>query len=214
MASNYRARLLPWIIIGIMLPDFPSLKEEVGRHLEAKLRNRAKTLDPVLSQIKSFSQHEGRDLRYERVDAPIKESGPEVIQAKFEVLLADVPFLLGEKLDAKMEEMAKELAAQQAGMLFRRVEEDCKELGTAVNADGAPLSAELILDMIGSVQADFGPDGKPLGQFVIHPDMVPALKKAGEEFERDPELQRKHGEILERQRAEWVTRQSNRKLVD
>jgi len=214
MASYYRFRFLFWGNIGVMLPDFPAIKDEVGRNLTARIRHRANSLDPVLSQIKSFSQHEGRQLRYERVDAPTKESGPELIQAKFEVLIADVPFLLGEKLDAKLEEMAQELAAQQARMLFRRVEEDCNEVGTTVNANGAPLSAELILELIGSVQTDFGPDGKPRGQFIIHPDMAPALRKAGEEFERDPELQRKHAAILERQRAEWATRQSNRKLVD
>lgn len=197
-----------------MLPDFPALKEEVSQRLNAAIRQRANILEPVLSQIKTFNQHEGRALRYERFDAPPKQSDPEMIEVRFEVPVADVPLLLGEKLDAKLEEMAKELAAQQARMLFRRVEEDCKEVGTALSAAGAPLTAELILDLIGSVQTDFGPDGKPKGQFVIHPDMAPALKEAAEAFERDPELQRRHAEMLERKRAEWATRQGNRKLVD
>jgi len=197
-----------------MLPDFPELKAELERITVAKIRHRTKTIDPVLSQIKRFTQHEGQEFRYERVDAPTTQNGPEVIQSKFEVQVAEVPYLVGEKLEAKIEEMAQELAAQEGKLFFRKVEESCDEVGNSRDVGGQPLSAELLLELIGSVQADFGPDGKPTGQFVIHPDLAPALMKAKEEFDRDPELQRRHAEILERQRAEWTTRQSNRKLVD
>src|ERR1035437_893177 len=197
-----------------MLPDFPELKTELQRIILSKIRHRTNTIDPVLSQIKRFTQHEGQELRYERVDAPTVQNGPDVIQVKFEVQIADVPYLVGEKLDAKLEEMAQEMAAEEAKLFFRTVEETCNEVGTSRDAGGQPLSAERILEMIGSVQADFGPDGRPTAQFVIHPDLAPALKKAGEEFDSDPELQRTNTEILKRQRAEWATRQSNRKLAD
>lgn len=155
-----------------MLPDFPELKGEIQKITLAKIRHRTTTIDPVLSQIKRFTQHEGHELRYERVDAPTIQNGPEVIQTKFEVQIADVPYLVGKKLDVKLEEMAQELAAQEAKLFFRKVEEVCNEVGTSRNAGGQPLSAELILEMIGSVQADFGPDGKPTAQFVIHPDLA------------------------------------------
>jgi hypothetical protein len=194
-----------------MLPDFPELKTEVQKIALAKLRHRVNTIDPVLSQVKRFTQHEGRELRYERVNAPTVQNGPEALQTKFDVHIADVPYLVGEKLDAKLEEIAQEMAAQQAKLFFRTVGESCDEVGNTLDAGGKPLTAELILEMIDSVQAEFGSDGKPTGQFVIHPDMALALKKAGEEFDRDPELQRRHAEILKRQREEWATRQSNRK---
>ena len=197
-----------------MLPDFPELKAELRKILLSRIRHRTKTIDPVVSQIRRFTQHEGRELRYERVDAPTVQEGPNVIQAKFEVQMADVPNLVGEKLDAKLEEMAQEMASQEAKLFFRKVGESCDEVGTSRDAGGQSLTAERLLEMIGSVQADFGPDGRPRGQFVIHPDLAPALKKAGEEFDSDPELQRRHAEILKRQRAEWATRQSNRKLAD
>ena len=197
-----------------MLPDFPELKTELQKIILSKVRHRMNTIDPVLSQIKRFTQHEGQELRYERVGAPTAQNAPEVIQTKFEVQIDEVPYLVGEKLDAKLEKLAQDMAAQEAKLFFRTVEETCDEVGNSRDAGGQPLSAERILEMIGSVQADFGPDGKPTGQFVIHPDLAPAIKKAGEEFDSDPELQRRHAEILKRQRAEWATRQSNRKLAD
>jgi hypothetical protein len=197
-----------------MLPDFPKLKTEVQRDVVARIRRRAESADSVVSQIKRFTQHEGRNMRYDRIDAPPAESGPEEIGVRFEVLLSDVPDLIGPKLDAKIEEIAQEIAKQQAKMFFRRFEETCDEVGNAVNANGQPLSAEHLLEMFSNVQMNFGPDGRPTGQFVIHPDMVPALTKAGEELESDPELKRRHEDILRRQREEWATRESHRKLVD
>jgi len=89
-----------------MLPDFPKIKSEVHRDVLARIRRRADGADSVVSQIKRFSQHEGRDMRYDRVDAPPVESGPEELGAHFEVLLSDVPDLIGPKLDAKIEEIA------------------------------------------------------------------------------------------------------------
>lgn len=197
-----------------MLPDFPKLKAEVHRDVLARIRRRADSADPVVSQIRRFSQHEGRDMRYDRVDAPPAESGPEEMGASFEVLLSDVPDLIGPKLDAKIEEIAQEIAKQEAKMFFRRVGETCNEVGNTINANGQPLSAELLLEMFSNVQMNFGPDGKPTAQFVIHPDMAPALKRLGEEFDRDPELQRRHEDIIRRQREEWATRESHRKLAD
>ena len=197
-----------------MLPDFPKLKTEVHRDVLVRIRRRVDRADSVVSQIKRFSQHEGRDMRYERIDAPPVQSGPEEIGAAFKVLLSDVPDLVGPKLDAKIDEIAQEIAKQQAGLIFRRTQETCDEVGNVIHAAGEPLSAELLLEMLSKVQMDFEPDGTPTGQLVIHPDMVPALKKAGEELERDSELKRRHEDILRRQREEWAARESHRKLVD
>jgi len=197
-----------------MLPDFPKLKAEVHRDVLGKIRRRVDRADSIMSEIKRFTQHEGRDMRYERVDAPPVQSGPEEIGAPFQILLADVPDLFGPKLNAKIDEIAQEIAKQQAAMFFRKTQENCDEVGNALDAAGQLLSAELLLEMLNKVQMDFEPDGAPTGKFVIHPDLAPALKKVGEELERDPELKRRHEDILRRQREEWSTRESHRKLVD
>jgi hypothetical protein len=197
-----------------MLPDFPKLKTEVHRDVLSRIRRRADSADSVVSQIKRLSQHEGRDMRYDRIDAPPVEGGPEELGARFEVLVSEVPDLIGLKLDAKIEEIAQEIAKQEANMFFRRVGETCDEVGNTINANGQPLSAELMLKIFSNAQLNFGPDGRPTGQFVIHPDMAPALKRADEELERDPELKRRFEDILRRKREEWATRESHRKLAD
>jgi hypothetical protein len=197
-----------------MLPDFPDLKAEVMRIVTAKLRRRVDTGDPVLAEIKQFRQHEGAQMRYEQYGGRTEQMGFEKFGVEFSVAAADVPTLIGEKLDAKMEELAQNLIAQSAKAFFTKMGESCQKAGTSIDAGGKPVSPELFLDMISTVQMEFGPDGKPAQSFVIHPDMLPAVEKVAEQIENDPELKRRHAEILERQREAWAARESNRKLAD
>ena len=153
-------------------------------------------------------------MRYEQLGGETVQEGPESVGGKFEVQLADVPYLLGDRLDAKLDEIAQEIMRRKNEAFQKKFEESCDKAGTAMDAHGQPLSAELILQMMSTVDMEFGPDGKPVQTIVIHPSMAPALRKAAEEFENDPELQRRHAEILERQRNAWSVRENNRRLVD
>jgi hypothetical protein len=197
-----------------MLPDFPALKAEVEKIAAARLRERVDTGDPVLSQIKHIRQREGGQMRYQQHGGGAVQEGFDRIGARFEVSITEVPTLVGEKFDAKLENIAQELVSHLARAFFKKMGESCEKAGTSIDAGGKPVSPQMFLDMIGTVQMEFGPDGKPTHSFVIHPDMLPAVKKVSEQIENDPELQRKHAEILERQREAWAARESNRKLAD
>jgi hypothetical protein len=199
---------------GTMLPDFTSLKAEIQKIAFAKVRHLVDTGDPVFSQVKRFIQHEGREMRYEQYGGGTVQEGADEIGAKFEIQIADVPTLVGEKFDAKLREMAQELTSQSAKVFFKKVGETSEKAGTSFDAGGKPLSPEMLLDMMGNSQMEFDSDGKPTHSFVIHPDMFPAVKKVAEQIENDPELRRRNTEILERQREAWAARESNRKLVD
>ncbi len=197
-----------------MLPDFPALKAEIQKAILAGLRQRVDTGDPVFAQVKRIIQHEGGETRYEQLGGGTVQEGFEKIGAEFTVPITDAPTLVGKKLEAKLEEMAQELISQSAKAFFRKMGESCQKAGTAMDAGGKPVSPEMLLDMISTVQMEFGPDGKPTHSFIIHPDMLPEVKKVVEQIENDPELKRKHAEILEQQREAWTARESNRKLVD
>lgn len=197
-----------------MLPDFPALKTELQKIILAKLRLRIDTGDPVLAQIKGFIQHEGREMKYEQHGGGTVQEGFEEIGTTFEVPIADVPFLIGGKLNSKLEEIAQAIIAESAKRFFKKVGESSEKAGTTMDAGGKPVSAELLLDMSEKMQTDFSSDGNPLGSWIVHPNMLPAMKKASEDIENDPELKRRQADILERQREAWIARESNRKLVD
>jgi hypothetical protein len=167
-----------------------------------------------LAQVRTFTQHEGLNLRYERLQAAPIESGPQRIRIPVELRPEEVPTLVGELFAAKLDGMAKVLVRQEMKHLFDKVEHDSKEVGTALDAGGKPLTGEVLLDALSLAQEEFDEDGRSHSQIVIHPDMAPALKRAGEEIENDPALKQRQEEILERKRNEWRARESNRKLVD
>jgi hypothetical protein len=168
--------------LNYMLPDFPSLKAEIQKIAFAKVRHLVDTGDPVFSQVKRFIQHEGREMRYEQYGGGRVQEGVEEIGAKFEIQLADVPTLVGEKFEAKLGEMAKELTSQSAKTFFKKIGETSEKAGTSFDARGEPLSPEMLLDMMDTVQMEFGSDGNPTLSFVIHPDMLPAVKKVTEQI--------------------------------
>jgi DNA topoisomerase IB len=197
-----------------MLPDFPTLKAEVERIILTGLRQRVRRGDPILSKIKGFTQHEGTQLRYEQQGGTTVQEGFEKIGMEFQVPIADIPDLAGEKLNAKLDEMARELTSQEAKAFFKKMGEICEAAGTSLDAGGQPATPEMLLDMMDKVQMEFEPDGKPSQSFVVHPDTVPALQKIAEQIENDPKLKRRNEEILERQREAWLARESNRKLAD
>ncbi|MGH9342421.1 MAG: hypothetical protein ACRD19_01455 [Terriglobia bacterium] len=197
-----------------MLPDFPSVKSEIQNIILAKLSQLVRYGDPAFSGVKRFVQHEGQQMRYEQLGGTTVQEGFEEIGTHFEVLIGDVPTLVGEKLDAKLNEIAQELISRSAKVFFRKMEDSCQKAGTAMDAGGNPISPEMLLQMWSAVQLEFRPDGKPAQTFVIHPDMFPAVKKAMEQIENDPELKRRHNAIIDRQRQAWAARESNRKLVD
>src|SRR5664279_3960144 len=101
-----------------MLPDFPALKAEIQKIILAKLRHRVDTGDPVISQVKRFTQHEGKEMSYEQRGGATVREGFEKIGGQFEIRITAVPTLVGEKLDAKLEEMAQELISQSAKFFF------------------------------------------------------------------------------------------------
>ena len=197
-----------------MFPDFPALRTEIERIITAKLRHSVDIGYLVLAQIKRIRQVEGSEMRYEQLGAGKVQEGFEQIGTNFEVSIDEVPTLIGDKLDIKINEMAQELISQSAKAFFKKVGESCDKIGNSIDVGGKPLSADMMLEMISTTQMEFDADGNPTNSFVIHPEMAPSIKRLQEQFDNDPELQQRHAEILERQRDAWITRESNRKLVD
>jgi len=153
-------------------------------------------------------------MRYEQYGGTVVQEGPDKIGTMVEIQLAEVPGLIGARFEAKLESMAQGLISESARAFFAKLEASSKRAGTSIDAAGKPVSPDMWLDMMERVQTEFTEDGQPTGTLVIHPNMLPAVKKVADEIENDPELKRRNTAILERQREAWAARESNRKLAD
>jgi hypothetical protein len=199
-----------------VLPDFPELKAELDNHIRVKLRRKMDARDSVVSQVRQHTQHEGLIQRYKQLgpDGKVVEEGFEVLSTEFVTSVDEIPTLVGNNLEKKLDEIAEKTAANLAAAFYKKVGEVCQEAGNSMNAGGQPLSAEHVLQMMDKVEMEFDQTGKPTTQIVFHPNMTESFKKVAEQIENDPELKRRTDAILARKREAWAARESNRKLVD
>jgi len=197
-----------------VLPDFPRTKTELLRFVHRRIRSLEKELHPILSQIKSYVQHEGTTIQFEQVDFGKKTQAAESQSVLVEIRHDEVPTLMGPALETKLRHLAEQMGALKMKILFQRIEEAAEQTGQTLNAQGKPLDARMLLDMIDMGEVGFDKAGQPTGSFIVHPNMIPALKRASEEVENDPELKRKLESIRNRQRQQWLDRENRRKLVD
>jgi hypothetical protein len=197
-----------------MFPDFPSTKAEVSKAITRRITAIEMEMNPVLAQMKSFTQYEGRTLAYEQVEFGMKMQDAEEQKVSFEIRLDEVPQLTGQALEQKLRSIAGKMAALRMKTFYARMDEATEQTGNRFDAGGQPPSGKMLLDFMGMGEWGFDKTGKPAMSFVIHPDTLPALKKAADEVENDPELKRRHDEIVSRQREQWLDRENRRKLVD
>jgi hypothetical protein len=196
-----------------MLPDIPDVKRELGRKMLLYIHRRAQSVDPVLSQIRTFVQHEGAEYHYTPIGGVPQTEGYNVISAAMTVGISEVPSLTGERFMEKINSIADELGHSAAKMFFETLQKSNDESGQVVDGGDKPLHQSM-LEMFEKVQVEFDSEGRPTSMFVVHPDMVETLKKAAEVIENDPELKQRNEQILREQLEAFVARENNRTLVD
>ena len=204
-------------LIPHMLPDFPKIRKELEARTMLKLFEMARQIEPVLGEIRGVTQHEGDVIAYDQltqhgvkvVTEDFKES-----RIQFETKVEDVPTLVGEKLDIKLWGIAEQMAAQLAGSLRQTLDTTTREVGNAVDAQGAPISKELWLQTMQRLEMTFDSAGRPQHIFWAGPKMIEFMRKAWEDWTQDREFMRKYKELLAQKYEEWRDRESCRKLVD
>ncbi len=166
-----------------MLPDFPKSKAELLRVVARRIPVLEAEQNPLLAQIKGFTQHEGRSINFEQVDYGSKKQDAEVHEIPVEVRFDQIPFLIGKALEDKLRLLASLSGALKMKMLLARLDEAGEQTGQKLDAGGKPLDGRMLLDMIEIPEAEFDKSGKPTSSFLFHPDMMPAFTKASQELE-------------------------------
>jgi hypothetical protein len=193
-----------------MLPDFPQSKREIRKRLVQLTERLEREKAPLLAEIKGFIQHEGKVHSYDRIKADPVTEGFEEIAIPVTIELSEMPDLVGEKLFAKIDALADQVARKRMEMFYQKFTEVTREVGNALDAQGAPLTPEMIFEMLERVDMEFGPDNQPTFRF----NTTPELAKVFEGFQDDAAFRAKYEELLNRKRDAWRNRESNRKLVD
>lgn len=197
-----------------MLPDLTVLKHRVQERLNAFARERQKHYVGPFADASKMIIREGAESVIVRGDGT--QDTTEIVTAETEISLT------GEELEVmtlaealrQTDEMVKNLAAQMSKHFYQTMFDATERSGNVVDNRGMPLTAETFLQVLEKMQIDFDGDDWPSSlKIVIPPSMEDRVKQLHEEFETNIELQRKHEQLVEKKRSEYVAREASRKLV-
>ena len=110
--------------------------------------------------------------------------------------------------------LMNEIAAKHVEIMmkhmFQQMADLCSATGNSIDAGGAPVSHDLILDMLETVEISFNEAGEPkMPTMVVSPEMAETLRALPLPT---AEQMRRREEILERKRNEFDARKRHRKL--
>jgi hypothetical protein len=198
-----------------MLPDFTSLKAELSKFLIEFVRLRMQVHFGPLAKIPRQNFPEGDASAIERAaSGEVEETQFMPAHAELQVKMAEIPSLTLQEVLQRMDKMAESLAGQMAEAFYRSMSETLDRAGQSISAQGRPLSAEHILEMLTKIQIDFDQSGTPrLPEIHIHPRMQEAADKAMRELQTNAELGRQWEALIVQKKEEWRAREASRRLV-
>jgi hypothetical protein len=199
---------------SIMLPDLPSLKNDIQSLFDQYLRSQVDIRLGPFNESPRHIVHEGRELRTMRADG--STSGTNLKKSSTEMILdlKDIPTLSANERIKKLDLLAEDLARQISEHLFSTLHEDLESSGQVVDKQGKPLDPDAIFEMIEKLDFEFdGVDGSHNTSIVAAPNMLENLRSIFNQIASDPALLRRHNELMAKKRMEWRDREAARKLV-
>src|SRR4030042_2330459 len=105
-----------------MLPDFPKQKEMLNRFLEAYLDDRSCEYLGILSEAPRYRHYEGEKWSLRLENDIEDDSGYRELAGHLPVEMSEVPELSLYKVVEKIDEVAQDMARQQAQGMFAEID--------------------------------------------------------------------------------------------
>lgn len=197
-----------------MLPDHPALRDEIGRFLNRYLRLKVRQHSGPFAQVQQSIIHEGRGSSIVRETGREDNTKIRSVSAEFRIDYDEVERLTLRDVMQRFDQLAQSIAEQQKPLFYEEIRSAAENVGNVMDAKGAKLSAEIILDTLEKIWIEFDKEGNPkLPTIIVPSSMQNAVKEISDEFNRDPSLRAKHRQILERKKREFNDRETSRTLV-
>lgn len=158
--------------------------------------------------------HEGEGTTLVRPDGSIDATDVQEFKGTSIVANAEMGTITLHEVYARTRDAIREVLSQQERLVFEKVEAAAASVGNAVEAQGRPLDADLLLEVWERVWIDFNPDGRPrLPMITVPPGAQEKMEIAVKQLEEEP-FRSRLAVIIERKKEEWHDREDRRKLVD
>ena len=195
-----------------MLPDFPEQKERIERRLRIRLDQQRLAKLGAFGESPALRLAEGDRLIFTDEDGTEREPEFGHAEAEFKVSVDELPTMTLERLKAKLDKAAEDLARQQVERAVGVLNEETA--GNTLQMRGEPFQEEHLFRALEKIPIDFGDSGQPhLPTLLTGPAMAERATEVVGRVASEPDLRRRYEQIISRKREEWRARESRRKLV-
>ncbi len=187
--------------------DLPEYDEAFKAFLYTSVNALARARDPLLAGIpEETTENAGSSVLDSRTDEPLdlpsEKVGFEIGWERNDVLEGNFETLL-----LQFDSASKELAEKLVGMFLKTVGAVTESTGNVVNAEGQPLTFELIYEMLDKIEYTLDDDDElEMPSMVMHPNMMKKLPKP------TPEQEAAIEELKQRKREELLAQRRRRRL--
>jgi hypothetical protein len=182
--------------------------QEIEANIIQKYFNYIVSFDPILNQVRTVKTIHAGGMRYQIEE---KESVIPLNTLSFEINISHAE-ISEYDLSAFAESIymfTKERIDETHRMLYQTLDKVTAMTGNVVNAEGKPLNADMILDMIEKVEMTFDENGEPIKKtFVAGTDLFKKLSN----IKFTPAQEERHKQIIERKKKEYNAKKRHRRL--
>lgn len=197
-----------------MLPDYPGVKADLAARLVDFMKVRMALHLGALSEIKHVRYFEGDGRTFVRSSGEVEPAGWKDMGSEFSIELAEVPTMTLYSILQKLDDVARDMARQQAEMVYGTISEAVEKVGNVMDNKGRKLTAQSIIDALAMLHIEFDQSGRArLPQMHIPPNLSEAMETALRQLEENSAMRRQFQRLMEDKREEWRAREANRKLV-
>lgn len=197
-----------------MLPEFPLLNEAFSRAVHRVLDERIRARQGIFGTVGRARMFEGERNIIVRPDGSDDPTVMREGRAELRISFDEMKGFGIQELLTRFEYIAEEMARQQSAYFLDTLSEGSKKAGTTIDAQGAPLTPQLLLRILETIQISFTADGvAQMPTILVSPGKEESVKAVIKELESNPELKKMHDNIFIKKREEWNAREADRILV-
>jgi hypothetical protein len=172
-------------------------------------------VSPILKEIRTRPQAEGKDASYEREDGKIVQVDYKLRTVEQRSQLEEAQGFTPEAFLQIAADIGEEMGNKMLADLLDGVGRAAKEVGNVVDFGGQGITFEKFLEMIANVHTEFDDLGRPdLKTFVGSPDACKDYTKKVREWTSDPAKQAAIEQVIDQHRKAFIEREASRRMVD
>ncbi len=197
-----------------MLPDFPKTKKKLHQLFTLDMRLFQEEQAPVYKMASKHLIIEGDESLHIYEDGNQKETEFNKCRDGFEIDYRKPENMTLEAVHEKFMNMTENLTKEMCSKIFDTIHKTTKETGNILDAEKKEFTVDHCLKALSMISIDFDKKMNPiLPTFFIGSGLTDKIKVELEKLKEEP-YKSQYEEIITQKKAEFIERESNRKLVD